>query len=120
MQATVSITMTHNKLPVLLARAPRAVAAAVYATVVEVEREAKLLCPVDTGRLRASIHGQMTGPAQGVVGTNVTYAAPVEYGHVTPNGGYVAGRPYLTPAIEAGRERFRRRLIALLAGEGLL
>ena len=34
------------------------------------------------------------------IGTNVSYAAPVETGHVLPNGGYVAPKPFLKPAIE--------------------
>lgn len=72
-----------------------------------IERDAKILCPVDTGRLRASLStnwsgsgnsrgrtekkaqaddgvGQPGGP-RGlvvVVGTNVKYAIFVEYGHV--------------------------------------
>ena len=34
------------------------------------------------------------------IGTNVSYAAPVETGHILPNGGYVAPKPFLKPAIE--------------------
>jgi len=49
-----------------------------------VEREAKVLAPVNVGQLRSSIAGRvqtaMGGEVIGVVGTNVVYAAPVEFG----------------------------------------
>lgn len=34
------------------------------------------------------------------IGTNVSYAEPVETGHILPNGGYVAPKPFLKPAVE--------------------
>jgi len=48
-----------------------------------VTREAKRGVPVNTGRLRASITPEVRPQARrivGIVGTNVAYAAPVEYG----------------------------------------
>lgn len=50
-----------------------------------VERDAKILAPVDTGRLRASItprveRGVIGSGVKGVVGSNVKYAAAVETG----------------------------------------
>ena len=48
-----------------------------------VERDAKLLAPVDTGRLRASITGEVRvegNSVQGVVGSNVLYAPYMELG----------------------------------------
>ena len=48
-----------------------------------VQRDAKVNAPVDTGRLRASITPEVrsTGKSvQGVVGSNVAYAAAVEFG----------------------------------------
>jgi hypothetical protein len=51
----------------------------------DVERTAKKRCPVDTGRLRASIHtsARNKGPNELVIetGTNVFYAPYVEFGH---------------------------------------
>jgi len=44
-----------------------------------VERDAKILCPVDTGRLRSSITHEIEGTI-GRVGTNVEYARAVELG----------------------------------------
>ena len=49
-------------------------------TVLDIEATAKERCPVDTGRLRASITPDVVGATEGYVGTNVSYAAAVEYG----------------------------------------
>ncbi|TDT63424.1 HK97-gp10 family putative phage morphogenesis protein [Fonticella tunisiensis] len=48
-----------------------------------VKRDAKLLAPVDTGRLRNSIQHKTTndsGKIEGIVSTNVKYAPYVEFG----------------------------------------
>ena len=52
------------------------------------ERYAKLLCPVDTGRLRNSISHQVEGNTV-AVGTNVEYAPYLEFGtgQFAENGG---------------------------------
>lgn len=69
------------------------------ATGVRVQTRAKRLCPVDTGRLRASI--QTSAPFRRgdrlvvAVGSNVKYARYVEEGTR-----YMEGRPYLRPALE--------------------
>ena len=103
----------------------------------KVEADAKIRCPVKTGRLKASLstnwsgsgraRGKVGGKAGGddgvgepggekglivVVGSNVKYAAPVEYGHVARSkqgeesesglaigvGTIVGPKAYLTPA----------------------
>ncbi|MFE0329070.1 HK97 gp10 family phage protein [Streptomyces sp. NPDC058960] len=59
------------------------VARAVERTRIDVQNEARRRAPVDTGRLRSSIvsHTEGGGRSLGyVVGTNVNYAAAVEYG----------------------------------------
>ena len=64
---------------------------------VRVERGAKRLCPVDTGRLRSSITQQLERDSQGlveVVGTNVDYAPYVELGTRTNR-----AQPFLRPAL---------------------
>lgn len=68
---------------------------------VQVERTAKRLCPVDTGRLRSSITWSLEQDGRGLyalVGTNVVYAAYVEFGTR-----FMAAQPFLRPAL---RERF--------------
>lgn len=72
--------------------------AAVQGAGIDCQAGAKQACPVDTGRLRASIQYAKTGEAACQVGTDVEYAMPVEMGHVTQSGSFVAARPYLFPA----------------------
>lgn len=66
---------------------------------IRVERAAKRLAPVDTGRLRASITHELQRDARGLlamVGTNVTYAAYQEFGT-----SHQQGKPFLRPALYA-------------------
>jgi len=58
-----------------------------------VERDAKTLCPVDTGRLRSSITHEIEGTT-GRVGTNVEYSRYVELGTEKQS-----PQPYLRPAL---------------------
>ena len=62
-----------------------------------VQARARSLCPVDTGRLRSSIIMRKGRDGMGFyveVGTNVHYAAFVEFGTSR-----MAARPYLLPAV---------------------
>lgn len=67
----------------------------------KIERKAKQLCPVDTGRLRTSIH-TVTFYANGEpgvrVGSDVNYA-----GYVHDGTRHMRGRPFLYNAIDAAR-----------------
>lgn len=63
-----------------------------------VERRAKKVVAVDTGRLRASIAPEVRrigGEVRGIVGSNVEYAPYVELGTR-----YMKARPYLARALE--------------------
>jgi len=66
---------------------------ALQVTALMIERESKRICPVRTGRLRASIHTGKLGKLVYYVGTNVEYAPYVEFGTRK-----MAARPYLRPA----------------------
>ena len=73
-----------------------------------VERDAKKLCPVDTGRLRASITHEIDG-LTGRVGSNVEYARRIELGFVGVDS---LGRkfnqqpyPYLRPALHKNEKK---------------
>jgi len=66
--------------------------------------DAQRMVPVDTGRLRASINVKRDYLVK-VIGTNVEYAAFVEYGSpegTGPNGG---PKPYMRPAFENNKKR---------------
>ncbi|PWI08330.1 hypothetical protein DIZ27_23105 [Streptomyces sp. NWU339] len=98
---------------------------AVNRTRIDVQNEARRRAPVDTGRLRSSIVSRAEGSGRSVgyvIGTNVNYAAAVEYGtapHVIKptkkkalywpgarhpvaqvNHPGTAAKPFLRPAIE--------------------
>lgn len=71
-----------------------------------VERDAKQLCPVDTGRLRSSITNEIEGEV-GRVGTNVEYAKFVELGT-----NKMSPQPYLRPALHKNE----KKILALFKG----
>lgn len=72
-----------------------------------VQSEARAECPVDTGELRRSIHGQVDG-LTGEVGTNKEYAGYVEFGTYK-----MAAQPYLIPALKSKQGE----VIAAIAAE---
>lgn len=78
-----------------------AVGDAVRKAAMEVERDAKINCPVDTGILRGSIGAEEKEPLLFEVGTNVEYAAHVEFGTSK-----MAAQPYLEPAAETARAKY--------------
>ncbi len=66
-----------------------------------IEREAKILSPVDTGRLRASIAtslGIANKGIQSVVQTNVNYAVYVHEGTR-----FMKGRPFMQQGVDASK-----------------
>ena len=73
---------------------------AVRDLVLLVEAEAKKLCPVDTGKLRASITPVIESWAAGYVGTNTHYAPYVEYGTEK-----MPAQPFLEPAFLEGQRQ---------------
>jgi HK97 gp10 family phage protein len=56
---------------------------------------AQILCPVDTGRLRASIKVTQLGDGGYRIGTDVSYAIYVEFGTR-----YMHAQPFLRPALQ--------------------
>ena len=79
---------------------------AVKSVCLYMEGLAKRNCPVDTGNLRNSLTTVMDSmpsddPTLGFVGTNVEYAAFVEFGTR-----YQPAQPFLGPALEDARRRY--------------
>jgi len=71
-----------------------------------VERTAKQLCPVDTGRLRNSIvHEVVKRERKALVGTVTKYAPYVELGTR-----FMQQQPFLRPGLENNREKLKRIL----------
>ncbi|MBC6988936.1 HK97-gp10 family putative phage morphogenesis protein [Hymenobacter sp. BT491] len=78
----------------------------VASTALQIESDAKQLAPVDTGRLRASIHADINPDGLGAtVGSNVTYSVFIELGTRT-----MRAQPFLFPAYEMNRQRFLANL----------
>jgi len=65
------------------------------------EDRAKSGAPFRKGELRDSI-GHQTQGMKVTIFAKAEHAAPVEFGHVTKSGSFVAARPYMQPAIEDG------------------
>ncbi|MDP9820386.1 HK97-gp10 family putative phage morphogenesis protein [Nocardioides massiliensis] len=93
-------------------------AAAFRKTVRDIEADAKVLAPVDTGALRGSISSTTTGDGryghtEAEIGPTVDYGIYVEWGtSVQP------GQPYLGPAFDRRAPTFTEAL-AQLATENL-
>ncbi len=73
---------------------------AVRDLVLIVEAKAKELCPVDTGKLRASITPVIQSWAKAYVSTNTDYAPHVEYGTKQS-----PAQPFLEPAFLEGKKQ---------------
>ena len=71
---------------------------------------------VDAGRLRSSIgheEVQLLGETISIrVGTNVEYAAALEFGNVYKNGRVLLPRPFMRPALEASKQEMTDALVA--------
>lgn len=105
-----TVTIVYNHFPAISAAIRPAVRQIVQETCFAIETTAKIKVPVDTGALRASILSEMTGDTSGQVATGIEYSVYVEYGTVN-----MAARPYMTPAAEAERRHFMRKLSDLEA-----
>ena len=78
----------------------------------EIGTMAMKLCPVDTGRLRSSIHPTFfLNHMAADIGTNVFYAPHVEFGTSRQR-----AQPFLFPAFEMERPNFERNLRNRLEG----
>jgi len=86
-----------------------------------VEDRAKSGAPFRTGELRDSIGHQTTG-MKVIIFAKADHAAPVEFGHVTKSGSFVAARPYMQPALEDGFPLLQTKIVrhaeSVLAGRG--
>jgi HK97 gp10 family phage protein len=90
------------------------VSAFIGETAYKIERDAKLLCPVDTGRLRQSIHTQYNaGEFKATVGTNVEYSTSVEFGTIRQR-----PQPYMIPAFTKWKQKYIDGLEEILKGLG--
>ena len=122
------VTLTHNRFPEIIRALPREAGEIVEETVLDIETQIKVgmasshngewygshqasapgeMPAIDTGALAASIQTDVQR-TKGTVYTNSEYAEFLEYGTVN-----MEARPYMTPAAEAARGPFLRKLRAL-------
>ncbi len=69
---------------------------------------------VVTGMLKSSIQAKREKNRVWAVLVSAEYAADLEYGHRTDEGGYVAPRPYLRPAVWSVISEFAKELLKAL------
>lgn len=111
MASSLSITLDGapglvNKLKLLVPRIRSAAEQTVAETLLLIESDAKEFAPVDTGRLRSSIHAERApNGLSGTVATNVSYAPAQEFGTR-----FQKAQPFLFPAFEKNRADFLANL----------
>jgi hypothetical protein len=101
-----TVKQDTRKLDQILAQFPARAEGILDATAFEVQANAQMNAPVDTGALKNSIHVEK--PAQFVrrVSDGVEYGIHVEFPGVTRRW---AGHPFMLPAVESARERWLKR-----------
>lgn len=70
-----------------------------------VTSEAKIMVPVDTGKLRGSLNNKMRGSDTVQIGTDVEYSTDVEFGTSRQ-----MAQPYLLPAYEMNKEEIKNMM----------
>lgn len=109
MGASFRVEMRVNRLPDLAAQTRKKLSQVVRKTTTDLEAQAKVRAPVDTGALRNSIQGTATGELSGQVAVGVEYGAVVELGTSTQ-----PAQPFLGPAAEAVRPGFEAAVAKVL------
>ena len=101
--ANISVTITSNR-ELIEQASDEAIARALEAIGLQAEGYAKMKCPVDTGNLRNSItHTTDVDEKAAYIGSNVEYAAYVEYGTQKTK-----AQPYLKPAVVNHVDEYRQ------------
>jgi HK97 gp10 family phage protein len=104
----------RSRLPQIAAELAVKMDAASRAAAGYVEQQAKNRVPVDSGRLRDSIHVEREGVGEYVVMAGNT---EVFYGHIVEHGGrFVPPRPFMVPAAEDSRGEISAIARAALRG----
>ena len=103
-----SITvLVNSRVPGYTAKALGMIEAATSKAVFDIEGRAKGRSPVDTGNLKNSIQGSMTGRTEGRVDAGAEYAVYVEFGTYK-----MGALPYLIPATEEVVPSFKAAIAA--------
>lgn len=108
-EVTYRTTIRYNRIPDIAARFPGAVRAVVAKAALDIEADAKALCPVDTGALRASIKAEIDG-TRATIEPHQEYAGYVEFGTYK-----MAPRAYMRPAADINEPKFIAAMEAMAA-----
>lgn len=103
-----TVILDDKKLRELLAVIRPKAAAIVKTTAFKVERDAKILAPVDTGAMRNSIRSDPVDDLTWQVSVGQDYSKFVEFGTSR-----MAAQPFLTPALEGNRGEMERKIAEL-------
>jgi HK97 gp10 family phage protein len=109
----ITVVKVFDRLPGVAGQVRAGARLAVTKTVADLEAQAKSRAPVDTGALRNSITGTMTGETEGEVSTNQEYAPHQEWGTR-----FQPGTPFMRPAADAVRPGFEAAMKAVLGDLG--
>lgn len=101
------LEITFNRLPEMGPAVRKACSDVVRKAVFDVEADAKVRAPVDTGALKASIAGKMIAPLTGEIVCGVEYGIYQELGTHK-----MSAQPFLTPAVEAVKGPFIQAIAA--------
>jgi hypothetical protein len=71
----------------------------------------------DYGGLASEFKTKPDGLLRYRVDNNANYAVPLELGHHTKAGGYVAPRPFMVPALQSVAPTFKRAVVVILKGK---
>lgn len=94
--------MAHDPFEAIIEEVREKRERAITESVIMVEADAKIMCPVDTGTLKRSITHEVKSSKEkttGAVGSNVEYAYWAE-----------RNKPYLEPAVDMNMERIRLKI----------
>ena len=108
-EVTFCTTIKYDRIPEITARFPGAVRAVVAKAALDIEADAKALCPVDTGALRASIKAEIDG-TRATIEPHQEYAGYVEFGTYK-----MAPRAYMRPAADINEPKFIAAMEAMAA-----
>lgn len=106
------LEVKFNRLPGMGPAVRKACSDVVRKATFDVEADAKVRAPVDTGALKASIAGKMIGELTGEIVCGVEYGIYQELGTTR-----MGAQPFLTPAVEAIKEPFFQAIGAAVKRE---
>lgn len=114
MSVNLSVQINADKLLGFLGRLPKALDQALDRAIAKaafvIEGRSKAVTPVDTGRLRASIH-TVNSRLRAEIGTNVSYAIYVHEGTR-----FMQPRPFMSEGVQASRNQIEEILNAEITG----